>query len=84
MVVPMRPGRARLSRSMMRGRRNAEQLDAGNDVVVLCEGDPLFYGSFMYLLVRLRDRFEAEIVPVTSLSAWHQRRPTLLLLEVIF
>ena len=39
-------------------------------MVVLCEGDPLFYGSFMYLLVRLADRFDVEIVPgVTSLSA---------------
>lgn len=46
-----------------------EQLDAGHDVVVLCEGDPLFYGSFMYLLARLRAR-EVEIVPgVSSLAA---------------
>ena len=38
--------------------------------MLLCEGDPLFYGSFMYLLVRLRDRFNVEIVPgVNSLSA---------------
>jgi precorrin-2/cobalt-factor-2 C20-methyltransferase len=42
-------------------------LDAGRDVVYLCEGDPLFYGSAMYLLARF-DR--AEIVPgVTSLTA---------------
>ena len=39
-------------------------------MVLLCEGDPLFYGSFMYLMVRLRDRFDVEIVPgVNSLSA---------------
>ena len=71
MVVPMRPGRAPAQSIYDKGAEAiAEQLDAGNDVVVLCEGDPLFYGSFMYLLVRLRDRFEAEIVPgVTSLSA---------------
>jgi precorrin-2/cobalt-factor-2 C20-methyltransferase len=45
-------------------------LDAGDDVVVLCEGDPLFYGSFMYLLARLRPRYPVQIVPgVTSLTA---------------
>lgn len=50
--------------------RIAERLDAGQDVVCLCEGDPLFYGSFMYLFARLSDRFETEIVPgVTSIAA---------------
>ena len=39
------------------------------DVVVLCEGDPFFYGSFMYLFSRLSDQFETEIVPgVTSIT----------------
>lgn len=48
----------------------AEQLAGGQDVVVLCEGDPFFYGSFMYLFSRLSDRFECEIVPgVTSVTA---------------
>lgn len=48
----------------------ADQLTAGRDVVVLCEGDPFFYGSFMYLFSRLSDRFKAEIVPgVTSITA---------------
>ena len=71
MVVPMRPGRAPAQSIYDDGAEAiASQLEAGNDVVVLCEGDPLFYGSFMYLLVRLRDRFEAEIAPgVTSPSA---------------
>lgn len=47
----------------------AEHLEAGRDVVVLCEGDPFFYGSFMYLFARLSDRFETEIVPgVTSVT----------------
>lgn len=41
-------------------------LDAGHDVVVLCEGDPFFYGSFMYLYQRLVDRFTVEIVPGVS------------------
>ena len=48
----------------------AAELEAGRDVVVLCEGDPFFYGSFMYLFARLSDRFETEVVPgVTSVSA---------------
>lgn len=50
--------------------RIAEVLSAGGDVVCLCEGDPFFYGSFMYLHARLADRFPVEIVPgVTSLVA---------------
>ena len=48
----------------------AEVLASGQDVVTLCEGDPFFYGSFMYLFERLSDRFPCEIVPgVTSLTA---------------
>lgn len=48
----------------------AEHLDAGRDVVVLCEGDPFFYGSFMYLHERLAPRYATEVVPgVTSMSA---------------
>jgi precorrin-2/cobalt-factor-2 C20-methyltransferase len=42
------------------------RLAAGQDVVVLCEGDPLFYGSFMYLYTRLSDRYSTEIVPGVS------------------
>ena len=50
--------------------RLAVHLDAGRDVVVLAEGDPLFYSSYMYLHDRLADRYEAQIVPgVTSVSA---------------
>src|SRR6185369_15020987 len=51
-------------------RRLAAHLDAGRDVVVLCEGDPLFYGSYMHMHKRLSDRYPAEVVPgVTSVSA---------------
>jgi precorrin-2/cobalt-factor-2 C20-methyltransferase len=41
----------------------AEHLDAGRDVAVICEGDPFFYGSYMYLHDRLAPRFEVEVVP---------------------
>lgn len=48
----------------------AAQLEAGKNVVVLCEGDPFFYGSFMYLFSRLSEHFEVEVVPgVTSITA---------------
>ncbi|PRZ41728.1 precorrin-2 C20-methyltransferase/precorrin-3B C17-methyltransferase [Antricoccus suffuscus] len=50
--------------------RLAVHLEAGRTVVVLAEGDPLFYGSFMYLHDRLSPRFECEVIPgVTSVSA---------------
>jgi precorrin-2/cobalt-factor-2 C20-methyltransferase len=32
------------------------------DVVVLCEGDPFFYGSFMHLYARLRGRCEIDVI----------------------
>ncbi len=48
----------------------AAVLEAGQDVVMLCEGDPLFYGSFMYIQSRLAGRFAVTVVPgVTSVTA---------------
>ncbi len=48
----------------------AAHLDAGRDVAVLCEGDPFFFGSFMYLFERLEAKYEVEIVPgVSSIMA---------------
>lgn len=50
--------------------RLAEHLQAGRDVVLLAEGDPLFYGSYMYMHDRLAGRFHTEVVPgVTSVAA---------------
>ncbi|MGZ4464655.1 MAG: precorrin-2 C(20)-methyltransferase [Nocardioides sp.] len=43
--------------------RLGAHLEAGRDVVLLAEGDPLFYGSFMYMHDRLADRFPTEVVP---------------------
>ena len=50
--------------------RLAALAGAGEDVVVLCEGDPFFYGSFMHLHARLR--VPVEVVPgITGMSgAW--------------
>lgn len=44
----------------------AKHLEAGQDVAGLCEGDPFFYGTFMYLFNRLSDRFATEVVPGVS------------------
>ncbi|NYF52463.1 precorrin-2 C(20)-methyltransferase [Tunturiibacter gelidoferens] len=41
----------------------AAHLHDGRDVAVLCEGDPFFYGSFMYLHDRLAHRFSTEVIP---------------------
>lgn len=48
----------------------AIHLDEGRDVAVICEGDPFFYGSFMYLFGRMVERFRVEVVPgISSLMA---------------
>lgn len=45
---------------------------SGEDVVVLCEGDPFFYGSFMHIYARVRDVVPTHVVPaITGMSgAW--------------
>lgn len=44
--------------------------DGGTDVVVLCEGDPFFYGSFMHLYTRLKDAVPVQVIPaITGMSA---------------
>ncbi|WP_172328530.1 precorrin-2 C(20)-methyltransferase [Mangrovicoccus sp. HB161399] len=70
-VIPMRAERFPAQEVYDRAAAElAAILEAGEDVVVLCEGDPFFYGSFMYLFSRLADRFPAEITPgVSSLGA---------------
>lgn len=71
MDVPMTRDRAPAQAAYDAGAaRISEALQTGQDVVCLCEGDPFFYGSFMYLHARLRDRFEVVVVPgVTSITA---------------
>ncbi|MCE0504793.1 MULTISPECIES: precorrin-2 C(20)-methyltransferase [unclassified Roseivivax] len=44
--------------------------EGGEDVVVLCEGDPFFYGSFMHLYTRLSPHVPVRVVPaITGMSA---------------
>ncbi|GJD50936.1 Precorrin-2 C(20)-methyltransferase [Methylobacterium crusticola] len=57
--------------------RLADALGAGRDVAILSEGDPFFYGSFMHLWRRLKDRFPVEVVPgVTGMSGCWTRAGT--------
>ncbi|MEP5154048.1 precorrin-2 C(20)-methyltransferase [Planktotalea sp.] len=71
MDVPMSVERAPAQEAYDKGAAEiATALEAGDDVICLCEGDPFFYGSFMYLFARLSERFEVEVVPgVTSITA---------------
>ena len=57
----------RFLRRLRRGRRPPSR--AGRTVAVISEGDPLFYGSYMHLHVRLAPRYRAEVVPgITAMS----------------
>jgi precorrin-2/cobalt-factor-2 C20-methyltransferase len=47
----------------------ATHLDAGRSVAVLSEGDPLFFGSYMHLHVRLMKQYPTDVIPgVTAMS----------------
>jgi precorrin-2/cobalt-factor-2 C20-methyltransferase len=49
--------------------RIADHLHAGRTVAVLSEGDPLFFGSYMHIHVRLSKRFPTDVVPgITAMS----------------
>jgi precorrin-2 C20-methyltransferase / precorrin-3B C17-methyltransferase len=57
--------------------RLGAHLEQGRTVVVLAEGDPLFYGSYMYVHDRLAGRFRTEVVPgVNSVAAASAAVPT--------
>jgi precorrin-2/cobalt-factor-2 C20-methyltransferase len=47
--------------------------DLPEDIVVLCEGDPFFYGSFMHLYTRLSGRAEMQVIAgITGMAGcWH-------------
>lgn len=69
--VPMVPERFPAQEVYARAAREiGAEAAAGRDVAVLCQGDPFFYGSFMYLFSRLAAEFHVDIVPgVSSLTA---------------
>ncbi|MGB0660940.1 MAG: precorrin-2 C(20)-methyltransferase [Mangrovicoccus sp.] len=70
-VIPMRTERFPAQEIYDQAAENLRaHMLAGRRCVVLCEGDPFFYGSFMYLFARLSADLPCEIVPgVNSLAA---------------
>lgn len=69
--VPMTTDRRPAQKAYDRGAKEISgHLADGRNVVYLCEGDPFFYGSFMYIFARLSDKFDVKVVPgVTSITA---------------
>jgi len=62
--LEMGPDRASANASYDRlARTVGEELRTGATVAVLCEGDPLLFGTFIYLLHRLPDDAPVEVVP---------------------
>lgn len=67
---PMRPGPPPEAVYDAAASELAAALDTGADVALLCQGDPLFYGSFAGILVRLAPHYRVTVVPgVSSLTA---------------
>ena len=67
MRVEREPGEAAYDKGAL---AIAAALDKGKDVIMLCEGDPFFYGSFMYIFERLSSKYKTIVVPgVTSITA---------------
>jgi len=68
--IPMQPGPPPAAIYDAAAAELATELDRGDDVALLCQGDPLFYGSFVHLFARLAGRYRIEIVPgVSSITA---------------
>ena len=67
---PMRPGPPPAAIYDAAAARLSAVLDRGDDVAFLCQGDPLFYGSFAGIMTRLAPRHRVTVVPgVSSLTA---------------
>lgn len=69
--MPMSTNRGAANHAYNKGAEEIRQyLQKGMDVVFLCEGDPLFFGSFAYLLLRLQADFSCQVVPgIASINA---------------
>lgn len=69
-AFPMRPGPPPHDIYDAAAASLAAELDHGDDVAFLCQGDPFFYGTFAAVFTRLAPRYRIEIVPgVSSLTA---------------
>jgi precorrin-2/cobalt-factor-2 C20-methyltransferase len=69
-AFPMRPGPPPAAVYDRAAAELGAVLDAGEDIAYLCQGDPLFYGSFAGILSRISAHHTVAIVPgVSSLMA---------------
>ena len=69
-AFPMRPGPPPNDIYDTAAATLAAELDRGDDVAFLCQGDPFFYGTFAAIFTRLAPRYQVEVVPgVSSLTA---------------
>lgn len=70
-VMPMSTDRELANQAYDNGAQEiAKHLENGQNVVFLCEGDPLFFGSFAYLLERIEGDYDCQVVPgVSSINA---------------
>ena len=51
-------------------KRILSEINQNSDVIILCEGDPFFYGSFMHIHTRLYNKTKIIVVPgITGMSA---------------
>src|SRR5713226_1460143 len=67
---PMQPGPPPAAIYDRAAAELAAVMDGGEDIAYLCQGDPLFYGSFAGILMRLAARYRVTVVPgVSSLTA---------------
>ncbi|NQZ23028.1 MAG: precorrin-2 C(20)-methyltransferase [Colwellia sp.] len=71
MFMPMEKDRTKANVAYDKGSKEiSSQLSLGKNVIFLCEGDPLFFGSYSYLLERLQDNFICQVVPgISSVNA---------------
>jgi precorrin-2/cobalt-factor-2 C20-methyltransferase len=66
MPLPFSPTRSSQPYYDIAAEKIAAHLSEGQDVAVLCEGEPFLYGTFMYLFNRLSGKFTTEVVPGIS------------------
>lgn len=70
-LMPMATDRSAANQAYDEGAQRIQKaLNAGHNVVFLCEGDPLFFGSFTYLMERLEAQFTVDVIPgISSIHA---------------
>jgi precorrin-2/cobalt-factor-2 C20-methyltransferase len=67
LALPMSPHRQLAEAAYDEGAaRISTELEDGCDVGLLCEGDPLLYGSFIQILFRLGPHYATEVIPGVS------------------